>query len=756
MPDSKNIRRKSTAGIAALVAAATLASGSIIASAYAVDSETVTGGGDNTTQTPQTATLETLTALADETKTILDADDETNAGRYSNWADVKEPLRSAEEAARLIIEEADPSTVTADQIQTASDEITNQAGKLKFVWKAGDQIVQAGDNTFATDKNPGDTITVTGGAGESDSGLYGSSSTLTGGSATFAQSHEDGSKLGVGEASRAYTGELKSGENVTVNYTWPEGKEITAGSIRAPFTYDKATQTWVADMSIDGILNLDNTFKWSDITLKNHDNTKIPITDFDDATFAEDANLGSVITRTAHANGNVNVGAATPEKVKINLTSTRAYDAGVTVTVTRTPAEGEPQTIDVLKDKTSVTGEDFQTDYTLDPLDSSLVGDQYTLNINPTNATDIYVSNRKVTLGDNGSRILSADVDYQTADGKGGHKTVTVTIPFAKKAPVVGNEKAALEGFLVNGQPLEGFDPDQLEYTINADADEKINVKPVAKDGQTVSAGDIRQTANTATQEWTVSMDGQTRVYKVTVVRPGSATADDRFQNTLPSSDKRIVDDDAQPTDADLVSHGYTLNGTYIPIKEDSYQIPEGGVFAYEQHPNQIVKEGVERVSGMTYRYTVSVLAPDQVTYREHVITVTYLTAATHKAGLTGLKVNGEAVAGFDPNKLEYEVAVPNPDQWTVTPEFDKDSGMSVSTHKDGRTATITTLSADGLTTVVYKVTVTQKMKLAETGLKAGIIAGIAAFLVLANGFALALVHRRKDERNQDSTKSTL
>ena len=82
MPNSKNIRRKSTAGIAALVAAATLASGSIIASAYAVDSETVTGGGDNTTQTPQTATLEPLTALADETKTILAADDETNAGRY--------------------------------------------------------------------------------------------------------------------------------------------------------------------------------------------------------------------------------------------------------------------------------------------------------------------------------------------------------------------------------------------------------------------------------------------------------------------------------------------------------------------------------------------------------------------------------------------------------------------------------------------------------------------------------------------------
>ena len=43
----------------------------------------------------------------------------------------------------------------------------------------------------------------------------------------------------------------------------------------------------------------------------------------------------------------------------------------------------------------------------------------------------------------------------------------------------------------------------------------------------------------------------------------------------------------------------------------------------------------------MTYTYTVNVLAPDGSTFAQHTYTVTYITAATHKAQLTGILVDG-------------------------------------------------------------------------------------------------------------------
>ncbi len=50
----------------------------------------------------------------------------------------------------------------------------------------------------------------------------------------------------------------------------------------------------------------------------------------------------------------------------------------------------------------------------------------------------------------------------------------------------------------------------------------------------------------------------------------------------------------------------------------------------------------------MTYTYTVNVLAPDGSTFAQHTYTVTYITATTHKAQLTGILVDGTAVNGFD------------------------------------------------------------------------------------------------------------
>ena len=92
---------------------------------------------------------------------------------------------------------------------------------------------------------------------------------------------------------------------------------------------------------------------------------------------------------------------------------------------------------------------------------------------------------------------------------------------------------------------------------------------------------------------------------------------------------------------------------------------------------------------------------------------------------------------------------VKNPEKWTVTPLFDKSTGMSVSTHKDGDKAVITVSSADNLNTVTYTVTVKQKMKLldklglANTGTTA-LTAIIAAVVLIAGGAVAGFLSRRR------------
>ncbi|MCX8647998.1 hypothetical protein J3U01_06205 [Bifidobacterium sp. B4107] len=111
------------------------------------------------------------------------------------------------------------------------------------------------------------------------------------------------------------------------------------------------------------------------------------------------------------------------------------------------------------------------------------------------------------------------------------------------------------------------------------------------------------------------------------------------------------------------------------------------------------------KTKGMTYRYTVNIVAPgDLRNFVQHVITIIYITPPpSHPGGrLTGIKVNGHDIQHFNPDTRQYTVEVPRTDQWTIVPQYDERSGMSVHTHKNGADASITTTSADGLVTRNY------------------------------------------------------
>lgn len=446
-------------------------------------------------------------------------------------------------------------------------------------------------------------------------------------------------------------------------------------------------------------------------------------------------------------------GKSVTQKYEISVTANRAEDKSFTLqAVTRTPATGDPVSIPI---------ENFdagKTDYQITlPMDD--VTDVYSLS--EDHGVDATVSKPVISLGADASRILSI-----TANGK----TYRVTINF-KSSDLKPDSPAKLKGIYVNlqgdkteGALIDNWNPNRLDYVVTiGEQDPSPYILPEAEDGITVKAGDVEQSADAAKQTWTVtdSKTGVSRDYTVTVVRQHSwKTAVEEFtpkdpvaqeQSETPKDDK----------DTSLTSHGYVdKDGKYTPVNDTVYDIPEGCVFSYKAKAGQSASVSVAKVSGMTYRYTVTVLPKDTSTApAQQVYTVTYITAKTHTAALTGIAVDGSLISGFNPDTHEYTVNVGNPDKWTVSPQYDKLTGMSVKTDKEGADATITVTSGDGEVQTVYKVHAVQNLipsagavgvggKLAQTGVtvSASLLAMLAALTATLIGMITGRRFRNRKE----------
>lgn len=420
------------------------------------------------------------------------------------------------------------------------------------------------------------------------------------------------------------------------------------------------------------------------------------------------------------------------QTLTVNLTASRAWNAKLSIGVEHRTADGNTTAIKGI-DLEDATAADTPLDVTLPTLPYAAAGDQYTPAV--TSGDDATVTLKPTGLGDNGMRVFTGTIRSTRTDGTIVTREFTIRQPFEQPSRTVDAPDAALDGLLVNGQPIQGWDPDILEYTITAGEDDKVTVSPRAKAGQTVKASDTTLTAHSTVQHWTVTgPDGGNRTYTVTLVRDHrTPTADEAFKPSDPK-DMGGTREAPGPDTATLKSVGWTKDGTYHAEKGDEYLIPEGGSFAYESYLGQIVKITPGRDHGMTWKYRIGVLAPDGVTYRTRTVTVTYLTEETHRAGLSGLSVDGRGVDGFSPDRLEYTVGVANPERYVVTPSWDKQTGMSVTKHVDGADTTLTVTSADGLTSVVYKVHVEYDAGLAATG------AGVTGVIMIAVAAVLASV----------------
>lgn len=528
---------------------------------------------------------------------------------------------------------------------------------------------------------------------------------------------------------------------VTLPAAWSVGAPVTATLDGGALAFSLGEDgTWRAAATTT--LDLSDTPAVDAIDL---DGRRIGI-DWDDEARVQTTDTTTIHTRSGVVSGEVTVDGQT-QRWSLDVVASRVEGRVASLSVLQRNADGTTDTH-------AISGFDPETtEYAL-LLPADAVTASYSLGY--SSASDVAGVSEgdpiAPRLGEGASRILQV-----TLNGV----TYAVTVRFEAVQPEPSNTDARLSGIFVNlsgettrGDLIDGWDPDVLSYTLRVPADAPgVYVVPEAGDGVTVVASDVIQSGWSVTQRWTATAgNGQSRVYQVTVVRDhDQPTADEAFVPPATSDvDGTTPADDRAQTS--LVSHGYLdADGVYHAVEAESYRIPEGGGFAFASHAGQSVSVAGEKISPMNWCYTVSVLAPDGLTFARHTYQIVFVTEATTLAELTGLDVNNQPVGGFDPATTDYAVAVGDLDHWTVVPRFDRTTGMSVSTHRDHDTATVTVTSADGLNTRVYTVRARLAQGastdgvlvdgLADTG--AGVMpAVLAAGVMIAVGGVLAGVRR--------------
>lgn len=540
--------------------------------------------------------------------------------------------------------------------------------------------------------------------------------------------------------------------DVTVPFEYSIGEEITLDNGTDKGTpFSKAEDgSYHAGYSATGLSDKDNSPSYHEVTLSNKDKATVQWESAPKTMVGAD-NKNNIIVLSGTATGVVTVkdehGNKLGQSYTVGTRDIRAEDKSFTkMTLTQTSADGKSKSYEIKK-------EDFDENHqkTVE-LPASDAKDSFSLSAE--HGLDAEVSRPKLGV-DGTSRLITVTVngvDY------------TVRVNF-KTSDLQPDSPARLDGIYVNltgkaekGTLIDNWNPNRLDYVVALkDANTSAYLLPEAPKGVTVKAGNVTQSAQSNRQEWTVTdtATGATRTYSVTVTRPVK-TAVTEFQPKEPVEQSPVKTPDSQ-TDTSLASVGYVgKDGKYVPVTSDKFEIPEGGVFSYETKVGQSAVASSSH-KGMTYTYTVSVLSPDGVTFTQHDYTVTYITAITHKAELTGIAVDGKLINGFAPDKTSYEVAVDNPDRWTVVGQYDKDTGMSITINKNGADATLTVTSGDGLASKDYKVHATKKpfggagtagvSDLAQTGVNTGII-GIVIVALLAVGGILTVAVKRLGKRN--------
>lgn len=568
------------------------------------------------------------------------------------------------------------------------------------------------------------------------------------------QAHYTDTALGatVAAGRAVWSGETIDGKRpvtVTSDFDYEAGSPLSVkGGEGETLTFKQVSNVWTANTTTR--LDKSNNAAMDTVTVAG---AKAKV-EWSRDTTTTSTQTATTITRTGRAEGVITVDGH-QQRWAVNVTASRTEGRVASLNVIEMLSDGKQRVHQV------IGFNENRSSYEI-TLDAAAASNQFTLGY--ASASD----DNEVTLGEAIAPEVGADASRILKVSLNG-RVYTVTVKFEKAATVTDNQSARLTGIYVNrsGKPvkgdlIDGWNPDVLTYTIRlGEHDPNVYVLPEAPDGVTVKAGSRREFGYSVEQSWIVTAaNGQTRTYTVRMVRDHASkpTADESFTPNKP------VEQDPAPTTsstvADPAAVGWKLDGKFTAAKSNKFTVPEGGTFSYQLYAGQNVQVQTMRTGAMTWQYTLTVVAPDGRTTAEHTYTVTYITAATHKAELEGILIDNTRLNGFRADRYHYAALVANIDHWTVSAAFDRTTGMSVTIHKEKAKATLTVVSADGLVTRAYTVDIRQKEekagegtdgaagvpKLAETGSPSA-MAALAAGIFALTAAGLSALRRRPRHR---------
>ncbi|MGI6358055.1 MAG: CARDB domain-containing protein [Bacillota bacterium] len=277
----------------------------------------------------------------------------------------------------------------------------------------------------------------------------------------------------------------------------------------------------------------------------------------------------------------------------------------------------------------------------------------------------------------------SATVTVTAADGV---TTLTYTIDFT----VAVNDDASLSDLRVDGQTVDGFDPETLAYTV------------VLPSG-TTAVPQVTATATDAKAEVVVTQASEL---------PGTATVTVTAADGVTTLTYTIDFLVAANTDAslsDLQVDGQTVDGfdpetlTYtVVLPSGTIEVPQVTATAMDSDAEVVIVQASE----LPGTATVTVTAADGVTTLTYMIDFTV--AVNDDASLSDLQVDGQTVDGFDPETLTYTMVLPSgttavPQVTATATDSDAEVVIAQASELPG-TATVTVTAADGVTTLTYTI----------------------------------------------------
>ena len=369
-------------------------------------------------------------------------------------------------------------------------------------------------------------------------------------------------------------------------------------------------------------------------------------------------------------------------------TTTKTY----TVNITR-----EKKTIatlsDLKVDGTSVPGFDPDTyEYNLPAVANDKASVNITYDTTDNDATVTGNGTRDLSVGDNALEVVVTAQDGTTK------KTYTINI--RRK-----NDDKSLSSLTVTSDPQgtlsPAFDPETTTYTFSVDADEDsvvVSAEAADTNATVTGTGTYNPRTDGPVEVIVTSENGNTKVYTIEFDVAKSTNADlDSLGVTgytiSPSFDKDTLtynvtvpsDIDKATITAELADDRATLTGT-----------------------------GEKDINYGENSFDVVVTAEDGTTTKTYKVNITR--EKKTDANLTGIKVDGVAITGFDPDVTEYTIDDVNSDVDSINIEAtlsDDDATLTGTGTKTVQTGAnsfdIVVTAQDGETTKTYTVNVKKK-----------------------------------------------